>query len=71
MCHLKKTGRPRRDGNDIRNRDGEGTSKQRKVKLIVKRKKKRNKVGEGSSNQATIEASKMAENIQATKHGQA
>nr|KAJ0198923.1 hypothetical protein LSAT_V11C600306500 [Lactuca sativa] len=47
----RKPGRPRRGGNGITNKDGEGTSKQKAVKLVVKRKKKTKKAGEGSSNQ--------------------
>ncbi|CAI9267739.1 unnamed protein product [Lactuca saligna] len=47
----RHTGRPRRGGNGITNKDGEGTSKQKAVKLVVKRKKKIKKAGEGSSNQ--------------------
>ncbi|CAI9273404.1 unnamed protein product [Lactuca saligna] len=41
-------------------KDGEGTSKQKAVKLIVKRKKKTKKAGEGSSNQATFETANDA-----------
>ncbi|CAH1417092.1 unnamed protein product [Lactuca virosa] len=57
----RKPGRPRRDENGITNRDGEGTSKQKKVKLTVKRKKKKTKKArEGSSNQATFETANDA-----------
>ncbi|CAI9300680.1 unnamed protein product [Lactuca saligna] len=48
---LRKPGRPRRGGNGIKNKDGDGTSKQKAVKLTVKRKKNTKKAGEGSSNQ--------------------
>ncbi|CAI9284710.1 unnamed protein product [Lactuca saligna] len=47
----RKPRRPRRGGNGITNKDGEGTSKQKAVKLTLKRKKKTKKAGEGSSNQ--------------------
>ncbi|CAH1415314.1 unnamed protein product [Lactuca virosa] len=57
----RKPRRPMRDVNGITNKDGEGTSKQKKVKLTVKRKKKKTKkAGEGSSNQATFETANDA-----------